>query len=178
MPLHDHTVWDRNQAMRTMRRFVAEHLAGQPLVVAALDESGREKTGEDTVGVQRPHQTPAGDRHLPGDGHRPHDAAQGRTGDEVYDRSGQLRLSLHDHGVGCVMRVGCAFHVDVSPAARLRADHAVARFVTEDAWQIRSVTRVQGRTPLRLVPDRATSPPHCLLLRKHLVIGELAFHYF
>jgi hypothetical protein len=39
--------------MRVVRGFVAEHLADQPLVVAVLDESGQEKTGETTAGVQR-----------------------------------------------------------------------------------------------------------------------------
>jgi len=43
-----------------------------------------------------------------------------------------------------VMRVGCAFHVDVSPGVRIRADQAVARFVTKDAWQICSVTGSKG----------------------------------
>jgi SRSO17 transposase len=48
--LLNHAVWDHEQAMRIVHGFVAEHLAGQPLVVAALDESGQEKTGQDTVG--------------------------------------------------------------------------------------------------------------------------------
>jgi SRSO17 transposase len=39
--------------MRIVRGFVAEYLADQPLVVAALDESGQEKTGQATVGTQR-----------------------------------------------------------------------------------------------------------------------------
>jgi hypothetical protein len=40
--LLNHAVWDHQQAMRAVRGFVAEHLADQPLVVAALDESGAE----------------------------------------------------------------------------------------------------------------------------------------
>jgi SRSO17 transposase len=59
------------------------------------------------------------------------------AGDEVYGRSDQLRTFLHDNGVGYVMRVGCAFHVDVSAGVRIRADQAVARFVTTHAWQAR-----------------------------------------
>ena len=37
------------------------------------------------------------------------------AGDEVYGRSSQLREFLQDNGVGYVMRVGCAFHVEVAP---------------------------------------------------------------
>lgn len=58
--LLNHAVWDHEQAMRVVRGFAVEHLAGQPLVVAALDESGQEKTGQDTVGVQRQYMGCAG----------------------------------------------------------------------------------------------------------------------
>jgi SRSO17 transposase len=58
--LLNHAVWDHEQAMRTVRGFVAEHLADQPLVVAALDESGQEKTGQATVGTQRQYMGCAG----------------------------------------------------------------------------------------------------------------------
>ena len=58
--LLNHAVWDHEQAMRVVRGFVVEHLADQPLVVAALDESGQEKTGKATVGVQRQYMGCAG----------------------------------------------------------------------------------------------------------------------
>ncbi|GAA3522985.1 IS701 family transposase [Amycolatopsis ultiminotia] len=51
--LLNHAVRDNDQAMTLVRGFVVEHLADQPLVVAALDEAGQEKTGDATVGVQR-----------------------------------------------------------------------------------------------------------------------------
>ena len=38
--LLNHAVWDQDAAQGVVRGFVAEHLGGQPLVVAALDESG------------------------------------------------------------------------------------------------------------------------------------------
>src|SRR5438874_303554 len=47
--LLNHAVWDHDQALKLVRGFVVEHLADQPLVVAALDESGQEKTGDATV---------------------------------------------------------------------------------------------------------------------------------
>src|SRR6266702_3061346 len=51
--LLNHAVWDQDTAMGIVRGFVAEHLGGQPLRVAALDESGQEKAGQATAGVKR-----------------------------------------------------------------------------------------------------------------------------
>ena len=232
--LLNHAVWDHEQAMRTVREFVVEQLRDQPLVVAALDESGQEKTGQATAGVQRQYMGCAGriangvntvycSYATPG-GHALVDAriyvpadqladrarrdacgigtdVQFRTkpqlaidicrdmvadhtmppwcaGDEVYGRSGQLRKFLEDNGVGYVMRVGCAFHVTVAPAiSSVRVDHAVARFVTKDAWQICSVTGSKGERRYAWAWIATTSPRHYLLIRKHLATGELAFHY-
>jgi SRSO17 transposase len=53
-------VWDHEAAMGVVRGFVAEHLRGQPWVVAALDESGQAKQGEATAGVQRQYMGCAG----------------------------------------------------------------------------------------------------------------------
>lgn len=230
--LLNHAVWDHEQAMTIVRGFVAEHLADQPLVVAALDESGQEKTGQHTAGAQRQYMgcagrvangvntvycsyaTPAGHALVAARIYVPADqladparrAACGigddlvfRTkpqlaidicrdmvtdhtmppwaaGDEVYGRSGQLRTFLQDNGVGYVMRVGCAFYVDVSPGVRICADKAVARFVTKAAWQICSVTGSKGERRYAWAWIATTSPRHYLLIRKHLVTGELAFH--
>ncbi|WP_238011443.1 IS701 family transposase [Dactylosporangium sp. AC04546] len=58
--LLNHAVWDHDAAMATIRGFVVEALSGQPLVVAALDESGQEKGGSSTVGVQRQYMGCAG----------------------------------------------------------------------------------------------------------------------
>jgi SRSO17 transposase len=57
--LLNHAVWDHD-AMATIRGFVVEALGGQPLVVAALDESGQEKDGAATAGVQRQYMGCAG----------------------------------------------------------------------------------------------------------------------
>jgi SRSO17 transposase len=51
--LLNHAVWDHDAAQGVVRGFVAEQLRDQSLVVAALDESGQEKTGEATAGVKR-----------------------------------------------------------------------------------------------------------------------------
>jgi SRSO17 transposase len=58
--LLNHAVWDHDAAMATIRGFVVEALGDQPLVVAALDESGQEKDGTAIVGVQRQYMGCAG----------------------------------------------------------------------------------------------------------------------
>lgn len=50
--LLNHAVWDTDEAMSVVRRFVAGHLADE-LVVGALDESGQQKQGDSTAGVKR-----------------------------------------------------------------------------------------------------------------------------
>lgn len=58
--LLNHAVWDTEQAMQVVRGYVAQHLGAAPLVVAALDESGQEKTGQATAGVKRQYMGCAG----------------------------------------------------------------------------------------------------------------------
>lgn len=231
--LLNHAVWDHDEAMRLVRGFVVGQLAGQPLVVAALDESGQEKTGDATVGVQRQYMgcagriangvntvycsyaTPGGHalvgariyvpadqladparraacgigedvtfrtkpqlaidicRDMLADGTMPPWCA----GDEVYGRSGQLRTFLEDNEIGYVMRVGCAFHIQVPSGATARADQIVARFVGPDAWQVCAVAGSKGERRYAWAWVATTSPQHYLLIRRHLTTGELAFHY-
>nr|WP_233574178.1 IS701 family transposase [Amycolatopsis panacis] len=70
------------------------------------------------------------------------------AGDEVYGRSGKLRTFLEDNGIGYVMRVGCAFTLEVTPDQRMRADAAVAAHLARRKhrrrWQICSVTGSKG----------------------------------
>jgi SRSO17 transposase len=58
--LLNHAVWDHDAAMGIVRGFVAEQLRDQPLVVAALDESGQPKQGQATAGVKRQYMGCAG----------------------------------------------------------------------------------------------------------------------
>ena len=58
--LLNHAVWDHDAATGVIRRYVVEHLGDQPLRVAALDESGQEKQGGATAGVQRQYMGCAG----------------------------------------------------------------------------------------------------------------------
>ncbi|HEY3611562.1 MAG TPA: hypothetical protein VGL06_28970 [Pseudonocardiaceae bacterium] len=99
------------------------------------------------------------------------------AGDEVYGRSGQLRTFLQDNGVGYVMRVGCAFHVQLAPESSARADEVVARYVGTDAWQICSVAGSKGERRYAWVWIATTSPSITCSSAKNLVTGELAFHY-
>jgi len=49
--LLDHAVWDHDRAIAVVWEFVVEQLGSQPLRVAASDESGQEKQGDATAGV-------------------------------------------------------------------------------------------------------------------------------
>ncbi len=103
------------------------------------------------------------------------------AGDEVYGRSGKLRTFLADNGIGYVMRVGCAFTVEVIPGQRMRADAAVTTHLSsrkhERRWQVCSVTGSKGERAYAWAWIATTSPRHFLLIRKHLRTGELAYHY-
>jgi len=231
--LLNHAVWDHDSAQGVVRGFVAEHLAHQPLVVAALDESGQEKAGDATAGVKRQYMgcagriangvntvycsyaTPGGHAlvgariWIPAEQLDDPDRRAGlgidatatfRTkpqlaidiltdmvadatmppwvaGDEVYGRSSKLREFLQGNEIGYVMRVGCAFHIQVRSGVSARADEVVTRYVEPDAWQVCSVTGSKGERVYAWAWIATTSPRHFLLVRKHLTSGELAFHY-
>jgi SRSO17 transposase len=232
--LLNHAVWDQDAVMGVVRGYVAEHLGGQRLVVAALDESGQQKQGAATAGTQRQYMGCAGRiangvntvycSYATAGGHALVDAriyvpanqlddpevragfgigenVEFRTkpqlaldiltdavaddtmppwcaGDEVYGRSTELRVFCEDNEIGYVLRVGCAFHVELLPGLALRADAAVAQFLTgEDVWQVLSVDGSKGERRYAWAWVATTGPRHFLLIRKHLESGELAYHY-
>src|SRR5207247_2311507 len=53
----------------------------------------------------------------------------------------------------------------------------VARYVAPRAWQVCAVAGSKGERRYGWAWIATTSPRHYLLVRKHLVTGELAFHY-
>jgi SRSO17 transposase len=238
--LLNHAVWDHDQAQGVVRRYVAEHLGGHDLVVAALDESGQQKQGQATAGVKRQYMgcagriangvntvycsyaTPGGHALIGARIYVPEDqitdpdrramlgipqtvtfktkpqlaqdiladAIADATmppwvaGDEVYGRSGPLRSFIQDHGIGYVMRVGCAFTVELPSGVRDRADAVVATHLTPSTrcqhprgWQVCSVTGSKGERAYAWAWIATASPQHFLLIRKHLLTGELAYHY-
>jgi SRSO17 transposase len=103
------------------------------------------------------------------------------TGDEVYGRAGKLRAFLEDNGIGYVMRVGCAFTIELPTGERMRADTAVTTHLSgrthRKRWQVCSVTGSKGERAYAWAWLATTSPHHSLLIRKHLQTGELAYHY-
>jgi len=232
--LLNHAVWDHDAAQGVVRGFVAEQLRGQPLRVAALDESGQGKSGSATAGAQRQYMgcagriahgvnavycsyaTPGGHAlvgariYVPADQLDDHerrvalgigDDVEFQTkpelavdicrdmvadatmppwaaGDEVYGRSGDLRAFLEDHDVGYVLRVGCAFHAELAPGVKIRADQAVTQHPAEQAlWQVRGVPGSKGQRLYAWAWIATTSPRHFLPIRKHLASGQLAHHY-
>ncbi len=232
--LLNHAVWDADAAMGVVRRFATEHLGGQSLAVAALDESGHEKQGQATAGVQRQYMGCAGRiangvntvyctyatpgahalvgariyvpaaqlddpdrraalgigedvefqtkpqlavellREMVADGTMPPWCA----GDEVYGRSSKLRSFCEQRDIGYALRVGCAFQAEFAPGVRLRADQAVTRYAAKrHSWQVCSVAGSKGERRYAWAWIATTSDRHFLLVRKHLVTGELAYHY-
>ncbi|MDX8048520.1 IS701 family transposase [Lentzea sp. BCCO 10_0798] len=103
------------------------------------------------------------------------------AGDEVYGRAGKLRTFLEGNGIGYVMRVGCAFTIELPTGERMRADAAVTTHLTgrkhKRRWQVCSVTGSKGERAYAWAWLATTSPRHTLLIRKHLQTGELAYHY-
>jgi SRSO17 transposase len=103
------------------------------------------------------------------------------AGDEVYGRAGKLRAFLESNRIGYVMRVGCAFTIELSTGERMRADAAVTTHLTgrkhQQGWQVCSVTGSKGERAYAWAWLATTSSRHFLLIRKHLQTGELAYHY-
>ena len=100
------------------------------------------------------------------------------AGDEVYGRCGQLRRHLQDHQIGYVLRVGCAFTIELNPVTRLRADTiATTHLAANQHWQTMTVPGSKGDRSYAWAWVGTTSPRHFLLIRRHHLSGELAYHY-
>lgn len=101
------------------------------------------------------------------------------AGDEIYGRSRELREHLESHDVGYVLRVGCDFWVELAAdGTRLRTDAVVGKyFAAKRRWQVCSVAGSKGERAYAWAWMATRSPRHCLLIRKHLTTGELAYHY-
>ncbi|MDN5916262.1 MAG: IS701 family transposase [Pseudonocardia sp.] len=236
--LLNHAVWDHDAAIGVVRRYAVEYLGEQPLRVAALDESGQEKQGTETAGVQRQYMGCAGQvangvntvycSYATAGGHalvgariyvpagqladpdrraqlgigddvefrtKPelaidvlaemvadHTMPPWCAGDEVYGRSRGLRQYCEDHEIGYVLRVGCDFHVELTPGTRLRTDQVATRWLADPhAWETRAVAGSKGERAYAYAYAWAwvatTSDRHYLLIRRHLQSGELAYHY-
>lgn len=77
-----------------------------------------------------------------------------------------------------MLRVGCAFHVELAPGTRARADAVVRRYAqSPGSWQVCSVAGSKGERAYAWAWLATSSPNHHLLIRRHLATGELAYHY-
>jgi SRSO17 transposase len=235
--------WDTFAAMGVVRRFAVAGLDAaaargrrRGLAVGALDETGQEKKGLATAGVQRQHLGCAGGVengintvHLSyireGTGHAligarqwipagqiadpvkcvimalPPDLefrtkgqlaidilagafADGVTldfvcGDEVYGNCPRLREYLEGRGQAYVLRVPSSFRVTLARGVTLTCAQAVARLLAGDRrWEVRSAGQgSKGARWYAWAQVAGASPRHSLLIRRHLITGELAFHY-
>ena len=98
-------------------------------------------------------------------------------GDEVYGACTKLREYLESVRQAYVLRVRKNFYLTFRDESVLTCEDAVKKMLRARNWEIRSAGR--GSKGERwyawawiMVDDR-----HCLLVRRHLSSGDLAFHY-
>ena len=242
--LLNRAAWDTFAAMGVVRQFAVASLQEaarrsgrrRGLVIGALDETGQEKQGAATAGVQRQYLGCAGKVangintvHLAyvreHTGHAligarqwipreqiedpvrslltglPLDLAfrtKGQLaidiaaealaggvrfdffcGDEVYGNCTQLRAFFEDRGQGYVLRVPCTFSLTLASGKTLTCADAASRLLGSVRRQeVRSAGKgSKGARWYAWSWLAAASPRHCVLVRRHLKTGELAFHY-
>jgi SRSO17 transposase len=100
-------------------------------------------------------------------------------GDEVYGNCTGLREFCEDHGQGYVLRVRSNFHLTLARGVTMTCAQAVTRLLSDARrWEVRSAgTGSKGTRWYAWAWLGTASPRHCLLIRRHLATGELAFHY-
>jgi len=100
-------------------------------------------------------------------------------GDEVYGSSTELRDFLEARGQAYVLRVASSFMITLAAGTRLTCAQAVKHLLKDRRqWEVRSAGNgSKGQRWYAWAWIAATSPRHCLLIRRHLRTGELAFHY-
>jgi len=235
--------WDTFAAMGVVRRFAVAGLddaarrSGQRhgLVIGVLDETGQEKQGTATAGVQRQYLGCAGrvanginTVHLayvrehaghaligsrqwipraqiedpvrsvvmglpPGLEFRTKgqlaidvsaDAlADGITfdffcGDEVYGNCTGLRTFFEGRSQAYVLRVPSNFRLTLASGRKLTCADAASQVLARKHPEVRSAGKGSKGGRWYAWSWLATASPwHCLLIRRHLKTGELAFHY-
>jgi SRSO17 transposase len=100
-------------------------------------------------------------------------------GDEVYGNCTGLREFCEERGQGYVLRVRSNFHLTLAPGVTLTCAQAVTRLLAGTCrWEVRSAgTGSKGQRWYAWAWLATASPRHCLLIRRHLATGELAFHF-
>jgi SRSO17 transposase len=100
-------------------------------------------------------------------------------GDEVYGSCTQLREFFEASGQAYVLRVASSFMIILAPGAKMAcADAVKALLEGKRRWEVRSAGKgSKGERWYAWAWISTASPRHCLLVRRHLKTGELAFHY-
>jgi len=101
-------------------------------------------------------------------------------GDEVYGNCTELREFCEDAGQGYVLRVRSSFHLVLAGggAAVTCAQASRALGKRSRRWEVRSAgAGSKGARWYAWACLATASPRHCLLIRRHLRTGELAYHY-
>ena len=100
-------------------------------------------------------------------------------GDEVYGSCTQLRAFCEARGQGYVLRVPSNFHLTLARGVRLTCKQTATRLLDGTrSWEVRSAGQgSKGGRRYGWVWLTTTPPRHYLLIRRHRVTGELAFHY-
>ncbi len=100
-------------------------------------------------------------------------------GDEVYGSSTRLREFLETRGQAYVLRVASNFTVTLADGIKLTCAQAVKRLLKDGkGWEVRSAgAGSKGQRWYAWAQIATASARHCLLIRRHLATGKLAFHY-
>ena len=100
-------------------------------------------------------------------------------GDEVYGASTELREYLEAGGQAYVLRVASNFTLTLAGGTKLTCAQAVKTLLTDKrSWEVRSAGQgSKGQRWYAWALLATASPRHCLLIRRHLKTGELAFQY-
>jgi SRSO17 transposase len=241
--LLNRAAWDTFAAMGIVRRFAVAGLEAaasgsgrrRGLVIGALDETGQQKQGRATAGVQRQYLGCAGrvangintvhlayvrehaghaligarqwipraqiedpvcslmmglplDLKFRTKGQLAIDIVAGALadgitfdffcGDEVYGSCTELRGFLEARGQAYVLRVQRNFRLTLPGGRKLTCADAASHLDARKHPEVRSAGKgSKGARWYAWSWLATTSPEHCLLIRRHLGTGELAFHY-
>ena len=100
-------------------------------------------------------------------------------GDEVYGNCTQLREFFEKHGQAYVLRVPSNFTLTLAAGTTMTCAEAVKALLKhQQRWEVRSAgTGSKGERWYAWAWIATASPRHHLLIRRHLMTGELAFCY-
>jgi SRSO17 transposase len=100
-------------------------------------------------------------------------------GDEVYGSSPDLREYLESRARAYVLRVASNFPVTLAGGTTATCAQAAKQLLKDKrSWEVRSAGQgSKGQRWYAWAWLATASPRHCLLIRRHLATGELAFHY-